>query len=87
MNACATPPKPPRVTWPVAESDDDEPEDAWLDEESPLKKLLRDDDPPEEPRLLLGEDPRDRHSLLACRPDGAAISFRFGSQFSLGISA
>ena len=46
MNACAYEPKPPRVTWPEPESDD-VPDDAWLDEESPLKKLLRDD--PEEP--------------------------------------
>ncbi len=63
------------------------PDDAWLDEESPLKKLLRDDDPPEEPWLLLDEDPRGRHSLLVCSPEGAAIPGRFGSQFSLGISA
>jgi hypothetical protein len=64
------------------------PDDAWLREESALKKLLRDDDPPDEPALLLpDEDPRGRHSLLVCSPDGAAIPGRFGSQFSLGISA
>lgn len=62
-------------------------DDAWLDEESLLKKLLRDDVPPDEPRLPLDEDPRDRHSLLVCSPDGVAIPGWFGSQFSLGISA
>ena len=86
MNACATPPKPPRVTWPEPESDE-VPDDAWLDEESALKKLLRDDDPPEEPWPPLDEDPRGRHSLPVCSPEGAAIPGRFGSQFSLGISA
>jgi hypothetical protein len=35
VKACATPPKPPRVTWPVLESDD-VPDDAWFDEEPPL---------------------------------------------------
>jgi hypothetical protein len=87
VNAWANEPKPPRVTWPEPESED-VPDDAWLDEESPLKKLLRDDDPPEEPWLLLPEDdPRGRHSLLVGSPEGAAIPGRFGSQFSLGISA
>ena len=87
MNALANEPKPPRVTWPDPESDG-VPDDEWLDEESPLKKLLRDDDPPEEPWLLLpDEDPRRRQSALVCSPEGAAIPGRFGSQFSLGISA
>lgn len=62
------------------------PDDAWLDEESPLKKLLRDDDLPEK-WPPPDEDPRGRHSLLVGSPDGAAIPGRFGSQFSLGISA
>jgi hypothetical protein len=44
VNACANEPKPPRVTWLELESDE-VPEDE-LGEESPLKKLLRDDDPP-----------------------------------------
>ena len=48
MKAWANEPKPPRVTWPEPESDD-VPDDAWLDEESALTKLLRDDAPPEEP--------------------------------------
>ena len=86
MNARANEPKPPRVTWPEAESDG-VPDDAWLDEESLLKKLLRDDDPPEEPWPLLEEDPRGRQSALVCTPEGAAIPGRFGSQFSPGISA
>ena len=47
MNACANPPKPPRVTPPDPESDA-VPDEEWPDEVSPPKKLLR-DDPPEEP--------------------------------------
>jgi hypothetical protein len=62
-------------------------DDAWFDEESLLKKLLRDDVPPDEPRPPLDEDPRDRHSVPVWVPDGAAIPGWFGSQFSLGISA
>ena len=85
VNACANEPKPPRVTPPEPESDD-VPDDEWLDE-SPLKKLLRDDDPPDEPWLLLDDDPRGGHSAPACGPAGAAIPGRFGSQLSLGISA
>lgn len=61
------------------------PDDAWLEEESLLKKPLRDDVPPDE--LRLDEDPRDRHSVPVCVPGGAAIPGLFGSQFSLGISA
>ena len=87
MKACANPPKPPRVTWLERESDVEVADDEWLEEESLLKKLLRDDDPPEEPWPPLDEDPRGRHSLLVCSPDGAAIPGLFGSQFSLGISA
>jgi len=57
-----------------------------LAEESPLKKLLR-DDPPDEPWPPLDEDPRGEHSVLVCSPDGAAIPGRLGSQLSRGISA
>ena len=76
---------PPRVAPPEPESDD-VPDEEWLDE-SPLKKLLRDDDPPDEPWLLLDEAPRGGHSAWVCSPDGAAIPGRFGSQLSPGISA
>lgn len=86
MKPCAKPPKPPRVTWPEPESDE-VPDDAWFDEESALKKLLRDDDPPEELCPPLDDDPRVRHSPLVGSPEGAAIPGRFGSQFSLGIIA
>ena len=86
MNACANAPKPPRVTPPEPESDDQVPEGERLDEKSLLKKLLR-DDPPAQPRLLLDEDPRGGHSALVWSPDGAAIPGRLGSQFSPGISA
>src|SRR6267142_1769940 len=85
VNACANEPNPPRVT-PLDPESDDVPDEEWLDE-SPLKKLLRDDDPPDEPWLLLDEDPRGGHSAPVCSPDGAAIPGRFDSQFSPGISA
>jgi hypothetical protein len=85
VNVCANEPNPPRVTPPGPESDD-VPDEEWLDE-SPLKKLLREDDPPDEPWLLLDDDPRGGHSALVCSPDGAAIPGRLGSQFSPGISA
>ena len=85
VNACANEPNPPRVT-PLEPESDDVPDEEWLDE-SPLKKLLRDDDPPDEPWLLLDEAPRGGHSAWVCSPDGAAIPGRFGLQFSPGISA
>ena len=64
-----------------------DPGDEWLDEESPLKKPLRDDDPPDEPRPPPLEDPRGRQPPLVCSPDGAAIPGWLGSQYSRGISA
>jgi hypothetical protein len=84
-NACANPPNPPRVTPPEPDSAE-VPDDERLDEASPLKKLLREDDPPEPPRPPL-EDPRGAHSAPACGKDGAAIPAPFGSQFLPGISA
>jgi hypothetical protein len=84
VNACANEPKPPRVTW--FEPESDAVPDAEPGEESPLKKLLRDDDPPEEPWPPLDEDPRGRQSALVVSPDGAAMPGWFGPQFSLGIS-
>src|SRR4051812_1357880 len=80
-NAWAKPPKPPRVTWPLPVSDDVS-DDEWLEVESPLKKLLRDDDPPCPP--LPEDELRGWHSALPC---GAAIPGGFGAQCSLGISA
>ena len=85
MNACANEPNPPRVTPPEPESDA-APDEEWLDE-SPLNRLLRDDDPPDEPWLLPDDDPRGEHAALTCGPVSAAIPGRFGSQLSLGISA
>ena len=83
-NACANEPKPPRVTPPEPESDDDVPDGECFDEESPLKKLLREAYPPlEEPWPPLGEDPRDAHSAL----EDAAIPGWLAPQFSPGISA
>ncbi len=84
VNACANEPKPPRVTPPDAESDDVA-DDGWLEAASPLKKLLRDHDPPDELWPPPEDDPRDGHPALVCRSD--AIPGRFGSQFSFGISA
>ena len=81
--ACANEPKPPRVTPLDPESDE-----AWLeDDESLLKKLVRDQplpDPPWPP-----DDVEPRWEQLA--PDGeiagAAIPGGDGWQFSRGISA
>ena len=84
MNARANEPNPPRVTPPELESDEVA-DGGRLDEESPLKKLLRDHDPPDEPWLPPDEDPRGGHSARVCR--SAAIPGRFGPQFSPGISA
>jgi hypothetical protein len=47
VNACANEPNPPRVTPPEPESDA-APEEEWL-AESPLNRMLRDDDPPVAP--------------------------------------
>ena len=77
MNACANEPNPPRVT-PLEPESDDVPDEEWLDE-SPLKKLLRDDDPPDEPWLLLDEAPRGGHSAWVCSPDGVAIPGRIAA--------
>lgn len=63
------------------------PDDERFDEELPLKKLLRDHDPPEPPWLPLEEDPRGGHSVLVCGNDGPAMPAPFGLQLSLGISA
>jgi len=84
VNARANEPKPPRVTPPEPESDE-VPDADRLDDESLLKRLLRDDDPPDPPRLPLDEDPRGGHSALVCNPD--AIPGRLCSQISLGIKA
>jgi hypothetical protein len=82
-NACAKEPNPPRVTPLDAESDE-APDAKWLDEESPPKKLLRDDHPPDQP-WPPGKYPRDVHSTLGCRSD--AIPGWLGPQLPLGISA
>jgi hypothetical protein len=84
--ACANPPKPPRVT-PLEPGSTEVTDDERLDEASPLKKLLRDDDPPEPPRPPLEEDPCGGHSAPDCGNDGAAIPAPFGTQVSPGNSA
>jgi hypothetical protein len=80
--ARANEPNPPRVTLPEAESDEVA-DGERFDEESPPKKLLRDDHPPDQPRPL--PDPLGGHSALGCKSD--AIPGRLGPQFWLGISA
>jgi hypothetical protein len=81
VNARANEPKPPRVASPDPDSeaapDGERPE-------SPLKKLLRDHDPPDPP-WLLDVDPRGGHSAPGFV--SAAIPGRSVAQFSRGISA
>src|SRR5260370_11886510 len=84
VNARANEPKPPRVTPPEPESDK-VPDGERLDDESLLKKLLRDDDPPDQPRPALDEDPRGGPSALVCNPDRAALP-RPVSQFPPSIT-
>ncbi|MDB5638504.1 MAG: hypothetical protein JWP51_3412 [Bradyrhizobium sp.] len=62
MKARANEPNPPRVTPPEPESDE-MPEGERLDEESPLKKLLRDDEPPDPP----DEELRGGHPAPVCK--------------------
>ena len=51
-------PKPPREIWPAFDDDGEELEED--EDDSPLKKLLRDDEPPDRPWPLPEEDvPRD----------------------------
>jgi hypothetical protein len=83
-NECANEPKPPRVT-PLEPESDAVADDEWLDEESPLKKLLREEYPPLPPPP--DDDPRGLQSVFACGNAGAAIPGDVGWQFSRGISA
>jgi hypothetical protein len=78
-NARANEPKPPRVTPPALESDE-EADGERLDEELSPNKLLREDEPPHEPWPPPDEYPRGGHS-------SDAIPGRFCPQFSPGISA
>jgi hypothetical protein len=80
---CANEPKPPRVTPPEPESE--LPDDAWLEVESPEKKLLREEEPP--PPEPPDDDPRGGHSAFICGIAGPAIPGEGGRQFSFGISA
>ena len=84
-NACANAPNPPRVTPPEPGSDE-VPDDEWLDEVSLLKKLLR-DDPPDEPRLPLDEDPRAGTRRQLAAPTVQPFPAGPAAQFSPGISA
>jgi hypothetical protein len=59
------------------------PDDAWLDEESRLKKLLRDHAPPDEPpRPPPCEDPRDWQLAPVQSPKQNRAIFNQGSPFS-----
>jgi hypothetical protein len=85
--ACANEPKPPRVT-PLDPESDEVPDEAWLDEEeSLLKKLLRDQLPPDPPWPPDDIEPRWVQSVLDCGIAGAAIPGEEGWQFWRGISA
>src|SRR5258708_19958832 len=66
-NACANDPNPPRVTPPEPASDE-APDGERPDELSPPKKLLRDDDPPDQPWPPPDEDPCGEHSPGGCKP-------------------
>jgi hypothetical protein len=90
--ACANEPKPPRVT--LLEPDSDEvPDEAlfaevWLDEEeSLLKKLVRDQLLPEPPWPLEDVEPRWVQLVPDCAVAGDAMAGEEGWQFSRGISA
>jgi hypothetical protein len=85
--ARANEPKPPRVTPPEPESEDVA-DEAWLDEEvSLLKKLLRDQLPPEPPWPPDHVEPRCEQLAPVCGIAGAAIPGEAGWQLSRGISA
>ncbi len=83
-NACANDPNPPRVTPPEPASDE-APDGERPDELSPPKKLLRDDDPPDQPWPPPDEDPWGEHSTGGCKSD--AIPGRSVAQFSRGMRA
>jgi len=87
-NACAKPPKPPRVT-PLEPESEELADDECPDEESPPKKLNPDEPreppPPDEPR-------DDEQGVVVCGTAGAAIPGGgvwgdAGPQPSRGISA
>jgi hypothetical protein len=85
--ACANEPKPPRVT-PLEPESEEVPDEAWLDEdESLLKKLVRDQLLPDPPWPPDDVEPRCAQSVLACEIAGAAVPGEGGWQFSRGISA
>ena len=85
--ACANEPKPPRVT-PLEPESDEVPDEAWLDEEeSLLKKLLRDQLPPDPPWPPDDIEPRWVQSVLDCEIAGVAIPGEEGWQFWRGINA
>jgi hypothetical protein len=85
--ACANEPKPPRVT-PLEPDSDEVPDEAWLDEEeSLLKKLVRDQPLPEPPWPPDDVEPRWVQLVPDCAVAGAAMAGEEGWQFSRGISA
>jgi hypothetical protein len=85
--ACANDPKPPRVT-PLEPESEAVPDEAWLeDEESLLKKLLRDQLLPDPPWPPDDVEPRGAQSVLDGETVGAAIPGAEGWQFWRGVSA
>jgi hypothetical protein len=85
--AWANEPKPPRAT-PLEPESDDVPDAAWLDDdESLLKKLLRDQPVPDPPWPPDDVAPRAAQSVPDCGIAGAATPGDDGWQFWRGISA
>jgi hypothetical protein len=85
--ARANEPKPPRVT-PLEPESEDVPDEAWFDEEeSLLKKLVRDQLLPDPPWPPDDVAPRCVQSVLACEIAGAAIPGEGGWQLWRGIRA
>src|ERR1700749_3694435 len=79
--AGANEPKPPRVTPPEPDSEE-VPDEAWLDEEeSRLKKLVRDQPLPEPPWPPDDVEPRWVQLVLDCAVAGAAIPGEEGWAF------
>jgi hypothetical protein len=83
-SARANEPKPPRLT--LLEPESEVPDDEWFDAESLLKKLLRDQVPPDEPPWPPPQ-PCDWQSAPACAPGGMAMPGWFGSQLPRGMNA
>jgi hypothetical protein len=77
-NAYANDPKPQRETWPASDEPEEELDEDEPGEESPLKKLVRDDELPPELLCPLPEDDEPRGAQSLGCPGDAAMPGRFG---------